>query len=64
MGRPKRAAKGGLIYHVLNRANARMMIFDKDKDFEQAKRCQEPLAYTNQELAYVPSRCWKRFLTP
>jgi hypothetical protein len=64
MGRPKRAAKGGLIYHVLNRANARMMIFDKDKGFEQAERCQEPLAYTDQEFAYVPSRCWKRFLTP
>jgi len=34
MGRPKRAAKGGLIYHVLNRANARMTIFDKDEDYE------------------------------
>ena len=38
MGRPKRAAKGGLIYHVLNRANARMMIFDKDEDFEAFER--------------------------
>ena len=34
MGRPKRAAKGGLIYHVLNRANARMTIFEKDGDYE------------------------------
>ena len=33
MGRPKRAAKGGLIYHVLNRANARMTIFKKDEDY-------------------------------
>ena len=33
MGRPKRAAIGGLIYHVLNRANARMTIFDKDDDY-------------------------------
>ena len=33
MGRPKRAAKGGLIYHVLNRANARMTIFEKDEDY-------------------------------
>jgi len=34
MGRPKRAATGGLIYHVLNRANARMTIFENDADFE------------------------------
>ena len=33
MGRPKRAAKGGLIYHVLNRANARMTIFEEDDDY-------------------------------
>ncbi len=33
MGRPKRAAKGGLIYHVLTRANARMTIFEKDEDY-------------------------------
>ncbi len=33
MGRPKRAAKGGLIYHILNRANARMPIFKEDEDY-------------------------------
>ncbi len=33
MGRPRRAADGGLIYHVLNRANARMTIFEKPEDF-------------------------------
>jgi len=33
MGRPKRAADGGLVYHVLNRANARMTIFDKADDY-------------------------------
>ena len=33
MGRPKRAADGGLIYHVLNRANARMTIFEEAEDF-------------------------------
>jgi len=32
MGRPKRAADGGLVYHVLNRANARMTIFADDED--------------------------------
>ncbi len=33
MGRPKRAADGGLVYHVLNRANARMTIFEDDEDY-------------------------------
>ena len=34
MGRPKRAADGGLVYHVLNRANARMTIFEKEGDYQ------------------------------
>jgi putative transposase len=34
MGRPPRAAEGGLIYHALNRANARLTIFDDDGDYE------------------------------
>jgi putative transposase len=34
MGRPNRAAEGGYVYHVLNRANARMTIFDDDEDYE------------------------------
>ncbi len=34
MGRPKRAADGGVIYHVLNRGNARMTIFEKEGDYE------------------------------
>ena len=33
MGRPKRAADGGLVYHVLNRANARMTIFESAADY-------------------------------
>ena len=33
MGRPQRAAEGGLVYHVLNRANARMTIFHDDEDY-------------------------------
>jgi hypothetical protein len=33
MGRPKRTTDGGLIYHVLNRANARMRIFEKPEDY-------------------------------
>lgn len=33
MGRPHRAAQGGYVYHVLNRANARMTIFRHDDDY-------------------------------
>jgi putative transposase len=38
MGRAKRAADGGLIYHVLNRANGRMKIFKDEADFEAFER--------------------------
>ena len=34
MGRPHRAAEGGYVYHVLNRANARMTIFAAPGDYE------------------------------
>ncbi|MBE0536529.1 MAG: hypothetical protein IH624_12760 [Phycisphaerae bacterium] len=34
MGRPKRIALGGYVYHVLNRANGRLRIFKKGGDFE------------------------------
>ncbi len=34
MGRPQRVAAGGYVYHVLNRANARIRIFDGDADYE------------------------------
>jgi putative transposase len=33
MGRPHRAAAGGYVYHVLNRANARTWIFEDDDDY-------------------------------
>jgi REP-associated tyrosine transposase len=38
MGRPLRATAGGLVYHVLNRANARMPIFDKLEDYGAFER--------------------------
>ena len=38
MGRPLRAATGGVIYHVLNRANAGLPIFEKPGDFEGFER--------------------------
>lgn len=33
MGRPHRINQGGLTYHVINRANARATIFEKDEDY-------------------------------
>ena len=33
MARPPRVAEGGLIYHALNRANARLRIFDEEADY-------------------------------
>ena len=34
MPRQPRNAIGGYVYHVLNRANARVQIFDDDKDYQ------------------------------
>ena len=33
MGRALRAAAGGMVYHVLNRANGRLPLFEKDGDY-------------------------------
>jgi putative transposase len=38
MPRPRRAAEGGLIYHALNRANARLALFDNDDDYAAFER--------------------------
>jgi len=38
MGRPKRDSRAGIIYHVLNRANADIKIFKKDGDYEASER--------------------------
>ena len=38
MGRPKRADEAGCIYHMLNRANRRMEIFQKEADYEAFER--------------------------
>ena len=38
MGRPLRTTAGGLVYHLLNRANARMQIFDNEKDYDAFER--------------------------
>jgi putative transposase len=41
MGRPKRADEAGWVFHVLNRANARMTIFDGDADYQAFERVLE-----------------------
>ena len=33
MPRALRQSKGGVVYHVLNRANGRVQIFDKDAEY-------------------------------
>ena len=38
LGRAHRAAEGGYLYHVLNRANARMTIFADAGDYETGDR--------------------------
>ena len=38
MGRPRRIAAGGVVYHVLNRANRRARIFHKPRDYEAFMR--------------------------
>ncbi len=51
MGRPKRLAPGGWVYHVLNRPNARMPICTKDEDFAAFERVlEEAVARTRTRL--------------
>jgi len=38
MGRALRAAEGGYVYHVLNRANARLPLFQKEAAYEVFER--------------------------
>ena len=67
MGRPKRAADGGLIYHVLNRSNARMPIFENDGDFEAFERVLAEAVERTQTrlLAYcVLSNHWHLVVWP
>ena len=67
IGRPKRAADGGLIYHVLNRANAGLWIFEKPEDFAAFERVlEEAIARTGMRLlAYcVMTSHWHLVLWP
>ncbi len=67
MGRAKRADDGGLIYHVLNRAIARMTIFEKDGDYEAFERVlQEAVDRTRTRLlaSCVMPNHWHLILWP
>jgi putative transposase len=67
MGRPLRAAEGGWVYHVLNRANARLQIFDNWDDYQAFERILEAAGerYGTPLLAYclMPNH-WHLLLWP
>ncbi len=48
MGRPHRPALGGYVYHVLNRANARLPIFEEREDFAAFERVLEEAVERHQ----------------
>jgi len=54
MPRPLRAAEGGLVYHALNRANARLDLFESDEDYAAFERvlAQAVVRYDMRLLAY------------
>jgi hypothetical protein len=58
MGRAQPAAQGGYVYHVLNRANARMRIFDDEGDYRAFEKV---LAKTVERTQIRTS---ERFLAP
>ncbi len=41
MGRAPRTSQGGLIYHMLNRSNGRLTVFEKDQDYAAFERILE-----------------------
>ena len=54
MPRPPRASEGGLVYHALNRANARLTISISDEDYAAFERvlAQAVTRYDMRLLAY------------
>ncbi|OGI51034.1 MAG: hypothetical protein A3B81_05315 [Candidatus Muproteobacteria bacterium RIFCSPHIGHO2_02_FULL_65_16] len=67
MGRPHRNAPGGLVYHVLNRANARQPIFKKEEDYRAFERVlatvQERVAMRILAYCLMPNH-WHLVLWP
>ena len=67
MGRALRADAGGLVYHVLNRANARLPLFEKDGDYEAFERvlAEAQAEYGTRLLAYcIMPNHWHLVLWP
>ena len=67
MGRPIRQAHGGVVYHVLNRANDRGLLFSKSEDYEAFERLlkEAPQRFDMRLLAYclMPNH-WHLVLWP
>src|SRR3989344_9525362 len=67
MGRPPRVAIGNVVYHVINRANSRMLIFKKDGDYQAFEQILEEAKekYPMRILAYclMPNH-WHLVLYP
>jgi putative transposase len=67
MGRSKRDSRGGFVYHVLNRANARMTIFEKEGDYAAFEEIIEDAVekFDMRLLAYqVMPNHWHQVLWP
>ena len=67
MGRPLRAASGGYVYHVLNRANARLRLFEKAGDYDALCRvlAEAQVRHPARLLAYcVMPNHWHLVLWP
>ena len=67
MPRVDRTDIGGYVYHVLNRANARVQIFDNDKDYKQFEDILEEAIekYDMRLLSYcIMSNHWHLILYP
>jgi putative transposase len=67
MGRPRRAADGGRIYHVLNRANAGITILSQPQDYAAFQRVLEESVQRTKTrlLAYcIISTHWQMVLWP
>ena len=58
MPRVQRVDVGGEVYHVLNRANARVQIFDNDEDYQQFEQILEEAIdkFEMKLLAYCVNR--------
>ena len=45
IGRAPRTSQGGLIYHVLNRSNGRLTVFEKDRGYAAFERILQLVPY-------------------